>query len=50
MKRLALFVVVEGGTVSVLFMPSAGIQVFQSHFIAEFVLILKNQDNHKVNY
>ncbi|EOB07460.1 hypothetical protein Anapl_06618 [Anas platyrhynchos] len=43
MKRLALFVVVEGGTVSVLFMPSARIQVFQSHFIAEFVLILKNQ-------
>lgn len=27
----------------VLFMQSARIQVFQSHFIAEFVLILKNQ-------
>lgn len=35
----------------VLVTPSAGIQVFQSHFIAEFVLILKNQKkNHKVSY
>lgn len=42
MKQLALFVAVRGA-LSLLFVQSARIQVFQSHFIAEFVLILKNQ-------